>query len=215
MFRYVANWLSAPVGMFPWFEHNQGFLSVGALSVALAALVWEFRQAKIAEQAVELSKIEAEAKDRKSILSATQKGVEDRIMSRRDEIVSFCFAIEQTIETLLRASRLETRRLKTLGPGVLAGSAPFIAEGFRVQRAVEALLARPPADHDAILAACRALEPFASWKYLEVLAQPVPLIAAIEQHVTIFKDAKNKLAEARSDASNVAQQQLAESWATD
>jgi hypothetical protein len=198
--------------MFPWFEYNQGFLSVVALFVALVALTWEFRQARKAQADALKARAEAEAKDRQALITAQRKQQEDRVTAERDEVTSFCFTLEQTFESLLGAARVELKRLENVPATELANSGEFIKEGLKIQRAVEAILARPPADRDAVIAACRGLEPFSSWKYLEDLARPQPTIAAIKEHMTVFTDARNKLHEAREWAVGRAQQIIIEIW---
>lgn len=215
MCKAFWTWLTSSDGMFPWFEHNQGVLSVAALAIAGVALWWEFKQARNAEKEARVARDEAEAKDRKALISATLKEREGRVTSERDEITSFCFTLEQTFESLRAAARVEIHRLRAVPEGTFADSGKFIAQGLRVQRAIEAILARPPADHDSVLAACRGLEPFPSWKYLENIHQPALMIDAINGHMDVVADAQAKLREARESAVNSAQQRLAEIWAED
>ncbi len=216
----LTSWFFSSNGMFPWFENNQGFLSVLALALTAAALWWEFRQAREAEldaararadaAAKELKAVsEAEAKDRKALLTARWKEQEDRITRERDEIVGFCFTINQTFEALQQSARLERNRLALATSGDQVRSSDFVAEGYRVKRAVEALMARPPSDHDAILAVCQGLEIFSSWPNLEVIYDPGTMGTAIDAIMVRLTAAQERLAEAREDAVNWYHQQVA------
>lgn len=204
----IWAWLISSDGMLPWFEHNQGLLSVIALGLTAAALWWEFREARIARQDAADAKDAAEAKDRQALITAKKKEREDRAARERDEIISYCITVDQTFEALRRAARVELAALAAIQPGGHANSSAFIAEGYRVKRAVEALMSRPPPDEDAILATCQGLEIFANWPFLEVQFDPNNVIAAIRANMEKLAEAQAKLQEARENAVNWAHDQI-------
>lgn len=45
----ILDWLNSPLGVWPWAERNQGFLSVTALVIALAIAVYEVKRAARSE----------------------------------------------------------------------------------------------------------------------------------------------------------------------
>ncbi|MGR4863296.1 hypothetical protein [Caulobacter sp. LARHSG274] len=205
---YFFAWLDPKDGWLPWFEHNQGMLSVMALALTASALWWEFRQARRAERDAAKARSETETKDRQALLTSRKKEREDRVARERDEITGYCFTVKQTFEALQRAARVELAALAVVQPGGHVTSAAFIAEGWRVKRAVEALMLRPPSDKDAILATCEGLDIFANWSNLEVLFEPDNMITAIRSNMDKLAVAQAKLDEAHQSAVNWANEQI-------
>lgn len=208
---YFLQWLDPACGWFPWFEHNQGALSVLALALAGGALRWEYRQARKAEAeavaareaastAAMQAKTEAEARDRRATFMAKRRERESRIIAEQNELAFYCLAVEQLLSSLQAAAQAEIRRLEEVSPGEFPDMREFISEGRRVERAIEALLARPPPNPGAILATCRGLEPFGQWKYLDVLVDPKLAIETVRRHMAVVADAEGKLVKARDDA---------------
>jgi hypothetical protein len=209
MTKPLTVWFWNHEGILPWFEANQGLLSVLALATAFAALYWEFRQAEKARVEARVAKADAEARDRRASLMAARKEREDRVKAERNEIGSFCFALEQIYQGIGNSARLEIERLRKLPVDRPPEPSGFLTEGRRAQRAIQAILLRPPTDQDAVLAACRGLDAFEQWNNIELI--PAGGRAdEIERRRAIFKDAATQLEEARNWAGDRAFQWLEE-----
>ncbi len=210
---YFFVWLDPKDGWLPWFEHNQGLLSVAALVLAGTALWWEANKARRDAADATAARAEAASKEHQALIYASRKDREARVVAKQNETVFFCMTLESSLQALRLACQKEKRRLEALPPKDRAGSGEFVQEGFLVHQAVQMLMNRPPLDREAVLACSHVLRLLDGWHWLEGAFDASTMIDLISDRANLIQQAEKKLREAREAATFNAQGQITDIWA--
>lgn len=188
----MSEWFWNPHGILPWFEANQGVLSVVALCVALFALIREAQLAHKAEKkAADLQRetdAKAAARDRQALIEAEKQSNADRLAATRREAISYNNAVLGLVHDLLHQCDTERNRLEGAEENSPVRPA-IMANANRCLGALKALLGGAPRNAELIMGTVRAIEDLETFSNLPFLMEKAVQLRVIDAHITALNAA--------------------------